>query len=93
MESIKTNKSMGPDGLSGKLLKACSQQLSHVFCKLFQRSLDTSQVPNICKCAIIIPIPKVPKPTTLNYYRPVALTPIIMKCFEKLVKEILIEQT
>ena len=93
MESIKTNKSMGPDGLSGKLLKSCSQQLSHVFCKLFQRSLDTSQVPNIWKCAIIIPIPKVPKPTTLNDYRPVALTPVIMKCFEKIVKEILIVQT
>ena len=93
LDSVKTNKSMGPDGLSGKILNSCSQQLSLVFCKLFQWSLDTSKVPNIWKSATIIPIPKVPKPTVLNDFRPVALTPVIMKCFEKLVKEILIGET
>ena len=43
----------------------------------------------------VIPIPKVPINlyVTLNDFRPVALTPIIMKCFEKLVKNILVEQT
>ena len=93
MESIKINKSVGPDGLSGKLLKTCSEQLFQVFCRLFQWSMDTSHIPDIWKCATVIPIPKAPKPVTLNDYRPVALTPIIMKCFEKLVKVILVEQT
>ncbi|KAI3363043.1 hypothetical protein L3Q82_011705 [Scortum barcoo] len=35
--------------------------------------------------ATIIPIPKTPTVTGLNDYRPVALTPIVMKCFERLV--------
>lgn len=33
----------------------------------------------------MIPIPKTPTVTGLNDYRPVALTPIVMKCFERLV--------
>lgn len=34
----------------------------------------------------IIPIPKKPSPACHNDYRPVALTYVVMKCFEKLVK-------
>ena len=34
----------------------------------------------------IIPVPKNTKVTCLNDYRPVALTSVIMKCFERLVK-------
>ncbi|KAL6464557.1 hypothetical protein MHYP_G00268740 [Metynnis hypsauchen] len=34
---------------------------------------------------IIIPVPKKSSVSCLNDYRPVALTPIIMKCFERLV--------
>ena len=32
-------------------------------------------------------------PTVLNDYRPVALTAVIMKCFERIVKELLVSQT
>ncbi|KAI3353618.1 hypothetical protein L3Q82_004814 [Scortum barcoo] len=42
-------------------------------------------VPTCLKTATIIPIPKTPTVTGLNDYRPVALTPIVMKCFERLV--------
>jgi hypothetical protein len=35
----------------------------------------------------IIPVPKKGKVTVLNYYRPVALTSVIMKCLERLVKD------
>ena len=38
------------------------------------------------KHSTIVPVPKKTKPTSLNDYRPVALTSIIMKCFERLVK-------
>ncbi len=38
------------------------------------------------KKSIIIPVPKNNKPTCLNDYRPVALTSIVMKVFERLVK-------
>ncbi len=44
-------------------------------------------VPSCFKSATIIPVPKKPIITCFNDYRPVALTSIIMKCFERLVKD------
>ncbi len=43
------------------------------------------EVPSCFKYPTIIPIPKKPKFTWLNYYRPVALTSVVMKSFERLV--------
>ncbi|GAA6107798.1 uncharacterized protein LOC121182596, partial [Tachysurus ichikawai] len=37
------------------------------------------------KTTTIVPVPKKSTVSCLNDYRPVALTPIVMKCFEKLV--------
>lgn len=38
------------------------------------------------KSTFIVPIPKNSNPSSLNNYCPVALTPIITKCFEQLVR-------
>ena len=35
----------------------------------------------------IVPLPKKAKVTELNYYHPVALSSVIMKCYERLVKD------
>ncbi len=43
-------------------------------------------VPTSFKKSIIIPMPKNSKPSCLNDYRPVALTSIVMKVFERLLK-------
>ncbi len=51
-----------------------------------QRVPATSVVPTSFKKSIIIPVPKNNKPSCLNDYRPVALTSIVMKVFERLVK-------
>ncbi|KAK1804738.1 hypothetical protein P4O66_003594 [Electrophorus voltai] len=39
------------------------------------------------KRSTIVPVPKKPRPSDLNDYRPVALTSVVMKCFEKLVRD------
>ncbi|KAI4898603.1 hypothetical protein NFI96_006383 [Prochilodus magdalenae] len=44
-------------------------------------------VPACFKLATIVPVPKTVKITTLNDWRPVALTYIISKCFKKLVRD------
>ena len=76
---------MGPDNFSGRLLKLCAPELCNVFCNIFNWSLKACSVPSIWKNSTVCPVPKKKNPTTLNDYRPVALTPIVMKCFEKLV--------
>ncbi|XP_077599374.1 UBAP1-MVB12-associated (UMA)-domain containing protein 1 isoform X1 [Stigmatopora nigra] len=85
MQSVNTRKAAGPDGIPGKVLKACAEQLAGVFTDIFNRSLQQSIVPACLKSSTIIPVPKKPTIGSLNDYRPVALTPVIMKCFEKLV--------
>ncbi|KAL0146691.1 hypothetical protein M9458_058031 [Cirrhinus mrigala] len=53
--------------------------------EIFNRSLELCLVPNCLKRSTIIPVPKKPKITGFNDYRPVALTSVVMKAFEKLV--------
>ncbi|XP_014842662.1 PREDICTED: uncharacterized protein LOC106917881 [Poecilia mexicana] len=43
-----------------------------------------AMVPECLKSSTIIPVPKKRSITSLNDYRPVALTPVIMKCFERI---------
>ncbi len=71
----------------GRVLKACTFQLAGVFTDIFNLSLSLSVVPSCFKKSIIVPIPKKNKITCLNDWRPVALTPIFSKCFEKLVRD------
>ena len=42
-------------------------------------------MPNLWKNDVTCPVPKNNKPVALNDYRPIALTPIVMKCFERII--------
>jgi len=44
-------------------------------------------VPACFKWSTIVPVPKTTSPACLNDYRPVALTLVVMKCFERLIKD------
>ncbi|KAK3526918.1 hypothetical protein QTP86_004715 [Hemibagrus guttatus] len=79
----KRRKAPGPDGVTPACLKTCADQLA--FSQIFNRSLELCEVPACFKHSTIIPIPKKPKITGLNDYRPVALTSVVMKSFERLV--------
>ncbi len=81
----KKRKAPGPDGVTPACLKTCSEQLAHIFSQIFNRSLELCEVPSCFKRSTIIPVPKKPKITGLNDYRPVALTSVVMKSFERLV--------
>ncbi|KAK3548885.1 hypothetical protein QTP70_021251 [Hemibagrus guttatus] len=63
----------------------CAEQLADVFTDIFNISLSSTIVPTCLKTTTIIPVPKKYPVSCLNDYHPVALTPIIMKCFEKFV--------
>ena len=75
-------KATGPDGVPGRALRSCADQLAGVF---FNISLQQSEVPICFKKMTIIPVPKKNQAACVNDYRPVALTSIIMKYFERLV--------
>ncbi|KAK3572785.1 hypothetical protein QTP86_007390 [Hemibagrus guttatus] len=81
----KRRKAPGPDGVTPACLKTCADQLAFIFSQIFNGSLELCEVPACFKHSTIIPIPKKPKITGLNDYRPVALTSEVMKSFERLV--------
>ncbi|KAK3507917.1 hypothetical protein QTP70_002915, partial [Hemibagrus guttatus] len=81
----KKRKAPGPDGVTPVCLRTCADQLAFIFSQIFNRSLELCEVPACFKRSTIIPIPKKPKMTGLNDYRPVALTSVVMKSFKRLV--------
>ncbi|KAI4901982.1 hypothetical protein NFI96_008400 [Prochilodus magdalenae] len=83
-ERVNIRKAAGPDGIPGRIFKVCAHQLAGVFTDISNLSLSLSVVPACFKLATIVPVPKTARITTL---RPVALTSIISKCFEKLVRD------
>ncbi|KAI5098265.1 gastrula zinc finger protein XlCGF28.1-like [Silurus meridionalis] len=82
---VNPRKSAGPDNIPGRVLRECAEQLADVFTDIFNISLSSNVVPTCLKTTTIVPVPKKSTVSCLNDYRPVALTPIVMKCFERLV--------
>nr|XP_049607014.1 uncharacterized protein LOC125987015 isoform X2 [Syngnathus scovelli] len=81
----KIRKAPGPDGVSPSCLKVCAEQLAPTFARIFNRSLELCEVPSCFKSSTIVPVAKKPAITGMNDYRPVALTSVVMKSFERLV--------
>ncbi|KAK2912409.1 hypothetical protein Q8A73_006522 [Channa argus] len=85
LSQIGAHKAAGPDNIPVRVLKACAEQLAGVFTDIFNLSLAQAAVPTCFKSTSIVPVPKHSAPKCLNDYSPIALTPIVMKCFERLV--------
>ncbi len=85
LSRINPRKAAGPHNIPGRVLKDCAEQLTDVLTDIFNTSLSQAVIPTCLKSTTIIPVPKKSPVSCLNDYRPIALTPIIMKCFERLV--------
>ena len=84
---LDANKSMLPDGVHGKVLKECKEQLMDPILDIIKSSIESGQVPREWKRANIVPIYKNGcKMEPLNY-RPVSLTSILCKICEEVIKE------
>eukprot|EP00061_Rhincodon_typus_P013142 g39326.t1 len=82
---INPRKVTGPDGVSGQAFISCADQLAEVFTDIFNFSLLHAEVPTCFKKTTINPVPKKIHTMHLNDFCLIALTSIIMKCFERLV--------
>ena len=85
INGLNARKAPGPDGISPRLLKSCVDQLTPVLTDLFNWFLKIREVPLCYKSSVIVPVPKKGAVTCLNDYRPVALTAVIMKVFERII--------
>eukprot|EP00061_Rhincodon_typus_P004681 g23174.t1 len=82
---VDPKKVTGLDGVPGRALRSCADQLAEAFADIFNLSLLQVKVPTCFEKTIIIPIPKKTHAECLNDYCPIAPTSIIMKCFKGLV--------
>ena len=83
---------MGPDNLSGQVLKSCAQSIALPLQLIFNLSFKTGSIPSEWKLAHIVPIHKKDDKNDIENYRPISLTCIVSKVFEKCVRDELLIQ-
>ena len=85
LQHLKTNKARGPDCLDGIILKECATELAPSLTRIFNCSLQSGRFPESWKHANIIPIHKSGSINDVRNYRPISLTCIVSKVFERCV--------
>ena len=93
LTNLNVNKSAGPDGITPRLLKKCSESLTKPLTMIFRKSLQTGDVPMSWREANVTPLFKKGSKTNPLNYRPVSLTSVVGKVFETLVRDALVKHT
>ena len=75
----------GPDGIPYWFWKEFAYDLAPVVTHIFNCSLENHIVPDLWKLADITPLPKEPNFKNCTQLRPISLTNVIMRVFERLV--------
>jgi hypothetical protein len=85
IKSFKNKSSVDIDGISLKLLKFVSVELSTPLAHVFDRSFSTGIFPSRLKTNRTVPIPKSGDLSLCNNYSPISLIPTLSKIIEKMV--------
>ena len=73
----------GPDKLPYWFWNTYAYDIASVITTIFNKSINFEIVPDECKLANVLPIPKESPCTELNQLRPISLTNIIVRLFER----------
>ena len=84
LSDINPKKSAGPDGLPGRVLKCLSNELAPYFSVLFTKIISSGFLPDDWKTANVVPIFKSGSKHCAENYRPISLTCIISRIFERI---------
>ena len=75
--------SPGSDNIPNWFFQKCSYEIVDVSVYLFNLTFQTDVVPKQWRTAIVIPIPKIPRPKSLSDYRLISVTPILSRIVDK----------
>ena len=87
LKNINPSKAAGPDGIHGMVLKNCAPSLAKPLTIMFNISFVTGIIPDDWKLASVVPIHKKDEKGSVENYRPISLTSLIMKIFEKCIRQ------
>ncbi len=93
LSGVNANKTHGPDGIHGKILKNCAVSLASPLSVIFKVSYNTGCIPKEWKLAHVVPVHKKGSKEDVENYRPISLTCLTMKIFEKILKDELLVRT
>ena len=87
LKNIDVNKTPGPDGIAGVILKKCASNLAYPLSILYNISFSMRQLPSDWKLANVVPVYKKADKSNIENYRPISLTSLVMKVIEKHVRD------
>ena len=93
LASINSNKACGPDGIHGKIFKNCADNLAVPLSIIFKVSYNSGIIPMDWKVANVVPVYKKGSKDDIENCRPISLTCLTMKTFERILKEELLART
>ena len=91
IDQIALNSACGENDVPAIVLKSCKEELSYPIWKIWRESLDTGYIPALFKNQNITPIHKKSSRAQASNYRPISLTSHIIKTFERIFVQKLVE--
>jgi len=83
--AIRKNKSVGPDGVSGEILKLGGEAMIPYLARLLDITMNNGTLPGDWKKATVVPIHKGGDRSLVTNYRPVSLTSVVCKQMEHVI--------
>ena len=91
VNELKTNTSPGPDKFPAVLLKRILHAVAKPLQRILHQTIHMNEIPKILTSSIVCPIYKPGKDRKEpSSYRPISLTSVIMRAFEKVIKKQLV---
>ena len=89
---LSNSKAPGPDGIHPRILREAAEEVSVPLLLLFQKTMDTGELPEDWKRANITPIYKSKgSKESVKNYRPISLTSQVCKIFESIIRDEMID--
>ncbi len=87
LKGINSSKAAGPDGIHGMVLKNCATTIAKPLTMMFNAAFVTGCVPGEWKLASVVPVHKKGDKGCVDNYRPISLTCLVMKVFERCIRK------
>ena len=79
LKELNEHKAPGPDNIPAALLKRFSGLFADILYNIYTKSYESGIVPDLMKTANVVQLLKSGEKTLPNNFRPVSLTPIVVK--------------